>query len=76
MGFKALPDTEMRKFLSNGKKDTVLAALSDHVGNGLEILNLDKDAFSIRLGAVEITAPTGQQLKKTVALANALFVGE
>ena len=71
-----LPDPEMRKFLDNGKIHSVEAALSSHVSAGLQIIELTKDAFLIRLGTVEIAGPTAQQLKKTVALANALFTGE
>ncbi len=72
----ALPDTEMRKFLANGTPDSVRSALSVHVSHGLEILDLTAAAFTLRLDQMEVTGPTRQQLKKTVAVANGLFLGD
>ena len=72
----ALPDTEMRKFLANGTTESVRSALSAHVANGLEILELTDDAVLLRLDQTEVAGPTRQQLKKTVAVANGLFAGD
>ena len=73
MGF---PDPEMRKFLARGNVDSLVSALSPHIQAGLEIVSLDDNAFVLRYGGRETTGETSQMLKRTVAAANGLFLGE
>lgn len=71
----SFPDPEMRKFLAKGTEEGVRAALSPHLSQGMT-LEFIGDNFLISLPDVEPhSAPTSQQLKLTMAAANALFEG-
>lgn len=72
----SFPDPEMRKFLAKGTAEGVRAALSPHLAAGMT-LAFDGDNFLIgQPGEDTHTAPINQQLKLTVAAANALFEGK